>query len=253
MPLPPQFQARLVAARALTPHVRELTFERTGATPMIFEPGQWVSTSLPLAASALPSALNEAGDAKRSYSIASPPDGSPRFEIAVTRVPGGRGSTWLHELPPGAELPFIGPHGFFTRPAANASPALMIATGTGVTPLRSMMQAALATGNRAPMWLLFGTRHEEDILYAEELRAAARAHSSIRFEVTLSQPPESWAGRRGYVQTHVRALWEELKLHAGEAPHVYVCGLSRMVGSVRDLLRKEMGLAREYVHAERYD
>jgi hypothetical protein len=59
--------------------------------------------------------------------------------------------------------------------------------------------------------------------------------------------------RRGYVQAHVRELWDKLAASSGATPHAYVCGLQRMVGSVRDLLRKEMGLAREQVHSERYD
>jgi NAD(P)H-flavin reductase len=116
-----------------------------------------------------------------------------------------------------------------------------------------MMRAALAHGLQTPMWLLFGARHETDILYDAEMREAVRAHPFVRFEPSLSQPLESWTGRRGYVQTHVRALWEELGAVAGETPHAYVCGLTRMVGSVRDLLRKEMGLGRELVHTERYD
>jgi CDP-4-dehydro-6-deoxyglucose reductase len=247
MPLPPPFDARLVATRTLTPHVRELTFERTDGSPMAFEPGQWVSLALPLASA------SDALPAKRSYSIASAPDGSPRFEIAVTRVASGRASTWLHAIEPGIVLPFLGPHGFFTRRPLDAAPSLFVGTGTGVTPLRSMLRAAIAAGSQTPMWLVFGTRHEEDILYEGELRAIANEHPFVRYEVTLSQPHSSWTGRHGYVQAHVRALWEELAARAGQAPHAYVCGLTRMVSSVRDLLRKEMSLARELVHTERYD
>jgi NADPH-dependent ferric siderophore reductase len=56
----------------------------------------------------------------------------------------------------------------------------------------------------------------------------------------------------------VRELFEELAAlpasrRAESAPHAYICGLQRMVGSVRELLRKEMGLPRERVHTERYD
>ena len=54
------------------------------------------------------------------------------------------------------------------------------------------------------------------------------------------------------MQTHVRELWDDLSSR-GEVPHAYVCGLERMVGSVRDLLRKEMGVTRQQVHTERYD
>jgi ferredoxin-NADP reductase len=190
---------------------------------------------------------------KRSYSIASPPDGGPRFDIAVTRVQDGPGSTWLHAVESGAVVPFIGPQGFFTRPGAEGSPALMIATGTGFTPMRSMLRAAVASGSGAPMWVLLGVRHEADILYGDEMESLSREHPNIHFEVTLSQPTGPWTGRRGYVQTHIREMWDAMTALGRGAPHAYVCGLERMVGSVRSLLRKEMGLPREVVHTERYD
>jgi CDP-4-dehydro-6-deoxyglucose reductase, E3 len=246
MPLPPPFEARLASTRTLTPNVRELTFERVDGAPMAFDPGQWVNVLLPIAQA-------ESQELKRSYSIASPPDGSPRFSIAVTRVKDGPGSTWLHEVEPGPTLAFVGPQGFFTRPVATAPPSLMVATGTGVTPMRSMLFAAIAAGSRVPAWVLLGVRHQADLLYADELRAAASGHPWVRFEATLSQPPEGWTGRRGYVQTHVQALWEELAAAGGGEAHAYVCGLERMVGSVRELLRQGMGLPRQRVHSERYD
>jgi CDP-4-dehydro-6-deoxyglucose reductase, E3 len=266
-PLPPTFEARLAQARALTPSVRELVFERVDGQAMSFVPGQWVSTALaPFEGSAghvasprapHPGAPHPGGpdpETRRSYSIASAPDGSPRFELAVTHVQGGPGSTRLHALQPGAVLRFVGPQGFFTRPTPTSElPALMIATGTGVTPMRSMLQAAASQGARSAIWLLLGVRREEEILYEGEFCALARAHSFFRFEPTLSQPRGAWGGRRGYVQTHVRELWSELLARGEGHPHAYVCGLERMVGSVRDLLRKEMGLPRQQVHSERYD
>lgn len=246
MALPPAFEAHHVGARALTPNVRELVFERVDGRPMLFEAGQWVNALLPVGAEGR-------GEIKRSYSIASPPDGSARFEIAVTRVPFGPASTWLHRVEPGVRLRFVGPQGFFTRPAEAAPPSLMIATGTGVTPLRSMIHAALTGGSRAPMWLLLGVRSEEDLLYCSELRGLAAEHPFIRFEPTLSRPDSAWTGRRGYVQAHVRDLWRELQSVGDSRPHAFVCGLQRMVGSVRDLLRQELGAARDQIHSERYD
>src|SRR5215472_17676021 len=101
----PAFDARLVGGRVLSPNVRELAFERIDAHPMAFAPGQWLNVMIPL-----PHRPDEPL-LKRSYSIASAPDGSPRFEIAVTRVQGGPASTWLHEVGAGAVLPFVGPQG----------------------------------------------------------------------------------------------------------------------------------------------
>jgi CDP-4-dehydro-6-deoxyglucose reductase, E3 len=240
------FEARLARARSLSPSVRELAFERLDGRPMEFEPGPWLNALVPIAP-------DDDSEIKRSYSIASPPDGSPCFEIAITRVQGGPVSTWLHAIEPGEVLSFVGPQGFFTRPPAGGPPSLMIATGTGVTPMRSMISASVAAGSRAPMWLLLGVRREEDQLFADEFTALAREHTFIRFEVTLSQPRRDWGGRRGYVQAHVRELWDQLAAATDAEAHAYVCGLQRMVGSVRDLLRKDMGLPRGQVHSERYD
>jgi NAD(P)H-flavin reductase len=121
-----------------------------------------------------------------------------------------------------------------------------------------MMRAAVAARSAAPLWLLFGVRHEADVLWRAELEALAAAEPFVRFVITLSRPGEGWSGRRGYVQDHVEGLWTELDaLGAGSSgtarPHVYVCGLEKMVGSVRELLRKKMGLERKQVHSERYD
>jgi len=244
MTTPGSFDARLASARMISPSVRELVFEREGGEPVDFEPGQWVNLLL----------TEEGEPLKRAYSIASPPLGSPRFELAVTLVEGGPGSMILHDLPLGATLRATGPQGFFSRAAADPSPALFVATGTGVTPFRSMLLAALAAKASAPLWILFGARHEEDILYAEEMSRLTREHPNVRFEVTLSQPRASWTGRRGYVQTHVRELWSALcAVSPDAAPHMYICGLERMVKAVRELARKEIGVDRKQVHVERYD
>jgi ferredoxin-NADP reductase len=251
--LPAPFEARLVSARKLTPTVRELTFERLDAHPMVFAPGQWVSAFLPIPGPIPGPGPEPSSRLKRSYSIASPPGESARFDIAVTLVQGGPGSKWLHAAESGAELTFIGPQGFFTRAPTDGSPSLMVATGTGLTPMRSMVRAATAAGVSAPMWILLGVRHEEDMLYRDEFEALARQHPNVRFEATLSQGGADWSGKRGYVQTHVPGLWNELSSAGAGSPHAYVCGLERMVGSVRTLLRAEMGLPRQQVHAERYD
>ena len=250
MPPPPTFDARLTRSRMLSPHVRELGFERLGisgaAETFTFTAGQWVSLVLPLAE----------GEARRAYSIASPPDGTPTFEVAVTRVTEGPGSTYLHELPVGSTVRAVGPQGFFTRPPNAGHPSLFVGTGTGVTPLRSMIKAALTAGEGSPMTLLFGVRYDTERLYADELEALVELHPNLRVLYSISQPGQDWRGLRGYVQSHVESLWRELETKGATTntpPHAYICGLERMVGSVRELLRKQMGVDRKQVHSERYD
>ena len=241
--VPETFEIELLLSERLAPSVKRLVFARADGRPLVFDAGQWLNLVLPL----------PGGEIRRAYSIASRPDGTPQFEFAVTEVTGGPGSSYLASLAPGAKLRAIGPQGFFTRPPLDPAPALMVATGTGVTPLFSMMQTAVAAGSVTPMWLLLGVRRTADLLYRAELEALAASSPSIRLFFTLSQGEPEWTGRRGYVQTHITELWASLqKLERGE-PHLYVCGLERMVSAVRQLVRKEMGVPRERVHSERYD
>ncbi|MEO7331145.1 MAG: FAD-dependent oxidoreductase [Minicystis sp.] len=239
------FDCRLVETRPLTPGVRALVFERCDSAPFLFEPGQWVNLVLPL----------PEGEIKRAYSIASPPiAGSPRFELAITRVEGGPGSTYLHTHALGQTLRAIGPQGLFNRGKAEDEPSLFVATGTGITPFRSMISAAITAGSRSPLHLLFGARFEEDILYRDEFESWAKDHPHVRYAITLSRGAPGWTGKRGYVQTHVAEMLRELRAAGGGVePHAYICGLERMVSSVKDLLRGELALPRKHVHTERYD
>jgi ferredoxin-NADP reductase len=236
------FDVRLARARLIAPSVRELVFERVDERPFDYAPGQWVNLLLPIGPELM----------KRAYSIASAPGKGSRFEIAVTKVTGGPGSEYLHAMTEGTVLHAVGPHGLFTRPEEDP-PSLFVATGTGVAPFRSMIRAALDKGSRAPLWLLLGARFEEDILYRAEFEAVAKEHPGARFEVTLSRGSEAWIGRRGYVQHHVGHLYEELRGIAASSPHVFICGLDRMVGAVKELVREELQVDRKKVHVERYD
>lgn len=241
--VPSSFTARLSKARMLSPYVRELTFEKVDGSAFEFEAGQWVN-------------MHMGPELTRAYSIASEPGKRGTFELAVTKVEGGPGSTYLHDMKEGQTLECTGPQGLFVR--RHDVPTLFVGTGTGVTPLRSMLKHAVAQHKTEPLWLLFGVRREEDMLYKDELSALTHAHPHVSVHYTLSQASESWMGQRGYVQTHVKAMWEAMaKLAeaqgATEKPHVYICGLQKMVTSVREVLRKEMELPRQLVHSERYD
>jgi CDP-4-dehydro-6-deoxyglucose reductase, E3 len=250
---PPQpFRAELIRKRELAPGVCEFGFrvrdaEGNALPSFRFEAGQWVNL-------AIPGFVDEKGHPlKRAYSIASHPTGAPEFELAVTKVDDGPGSTFLHAMKPGETLDAIGPHGLFLR--REHGPALFVGTGTGLTPLRSMFRSALAKGASKPMALIFGVRTESDIIYRDELLALEREHPNFKVYFTLSRGDSSWQGRHGYVQTHVAELYRNLAAGASveSQPHVYICGLQKMVSAVRDLLKGELGLPRTLIHSERYD
>ncbi len=241
--MPETFEATLVSARLLTERVRELVFERVDGKPFLFASGQWVSLVLPLSD-------DKGRPLRRSYSIASVPNSSSRFELVVTRVKDGAASPWLHELQVGARLEVKGPQGGFAfQPVP--FPSLFVATGTGIAPFRGMLHDALAAGHTQPLWVLFGVRSLADALYREEFEGLAKSHPNVRLLLSLSRAPSEWAGWRGYVQTHSLVLWKDLALQG--TPHAYICGVKKMLTEVRTVLKTEGQAERQQLHLESYD
>lgn len=227
--------ARLVSSRELAPEVRHFVFETPDVERLAFEPGQFVS-------------LTETVDGKpvtRAYSIAGSPAPN-RFELCLNRVVDGRLSPHLFAMRPGDAISMKGPLGTFVwrKPVG---PSILVATGTGIAPFRSMLQEELASSNDAPITLIEGARYEHGLLYRDEFEQAAARHPRFRYWPTVTRPGEGWTGRTGRVQPH---LLEALGGSTGY--HVYICGLKEMVDDVRALL-KERGFDRRQIVYEKYD
>ena len=232
-------KARLTAARTLSPTVRELTLEvdpGPDGSPFSYAAGQYVELFVPTQGLTM----------KRAYSIASAPGarGPNAFDIAVTRTSSGKSSDSLHTHALDAEYDVEGPRGGFVRRSHDTS-VLFIGVGSGLAPLRAMIQDELRAGS-SRVGLLFGARDEEHILWRDEW---SDWRSSRRFEgdVTLSRGSESWSGLRGYVQLHAVQAYEKV------APaDVYVCGLSSMVVDVVRSLESH-GVDSAAIYSESYD
>ncbi|MFH8447055.1 ferredoxin reductase [Streptomyces sp. NPDC018026] len=108
---------------------------------------------------------------QRSYSIASAP-GEGRLELTVQRLADGEVSPYLvDELAPGDQLELRGPvGGWFVWSHRQTEPVLLVAGGSGLVPLMSMVRAREAAGSRVPFRLLYSVRTPEDLLYRSELR-----------------------------------------------------------------------------------
>lgn len=238
--MPGKTTVELVGIEHLSPTAKGFVWRSVDQRPFEYVAGQWFDFEIEA-----PSGL-----VRRAYSIASAPDPlrPQQFEIAVTRVTDGAASAALHHLSVGARLVVDGPHGFFTREGARATPALFIATGTGVCPLRAMLQEELRSPDGPRLQLLFGCRTEEDILWRAQFEHWAQTYERFSFDVTLSRPGQHWDGLRGYVQHHLPAL-----VLPESRPHLYICGLTRMVSEVRKIAKESLGYDRRSIHSERYD
>jgi ferredoxin-NADP reductase len=237
-------QARLIDSREIAPGVRHFVFEAHGNGRLVFTPGQFVSLSGDVAGQTI----------TRAYSIASAPcvddeAALNRFELCLNRVDGGVFSPHLFQLAPGDSVEMAPPLGTFVlrEPLRDS---LMIATGTGIAPFRSMLPAALKNGGPS-ITLLFGVRHESHLLYRLEFEAMAREFSQFRFWPTLTQPEPGWPGRAGRVQAHLIEAIDSTCNTPGSLD-IYLCGLKPMVDDVRRIL-KGTGFDRKQIRYEKYD
>lgn len=228
-------EATLIDARMLSPNVREVTFEV--GSGFSFQPGQWVNVHFPGHGN------NRGEPLKRSYSIASAHAGTGRFDLCVAHAKGGQAGALLHAARVGDRFSITGAFGQRLL-APIERPFLMVATGTGIAPFRSMLQAS-AVHVRQPMALLFGNRNESEILYRSEFETLERNHPLFSFFPTLSRPSAAWPGRIGHVQSH---LLDIAKRMGGTDCDVYICGQSAMVTDVRHILHEQVGIDAGHIH-----
>lgn len=215
--------------------MRQFVFEAVDTDRFEFTPGQFVSLVHQL----------EGREITRAYSIASAPQGS-RFELCLNRVKEGVFSPWLFAMNPGDTVDMTGPLGYFVlrNPARDS---LFVATGTGIAPIRSILQANLSGPRPQRIALLFGARYPGSMLYRAEFDTMAALWPEFRFWPTVTRPDATWTGRTGRVQQHLlEAIGDRRDID------VYICGLREMVDDVRTVL-KCVGFDRKQIIVEKYD
>jgi ferredoxin-NADP reductase len=240
---------RLIVPRArviwLLARVHEVVHESASAVTIVLDvdgwPGHVAGQHVDVRLTA-----EDGYQAQRSYSIASAPE-DPRLALTVERIDDGEVSPYLAgELRAGDELELRGPvGGHFTWRASDGGPLLLVAGGSGLVPLMSMLRHRTAQGSDADARLLLSARAWDDVLYRDELGALGdvRVHTTL----TRSQPP-GWSGSARRVDAD---MLRELGPAPAEDPHVYVCGPTAFVERAADLL-VELGHDPSTIHAERF-
>jgi len=225
----PSFLAELIQRKQLSPRVELLTF--LAAAPFMREAGQYVLLTLDEGTS-------------HAFSIATPFDEQEpaRFDIAVAR---GTTAGPVLELTLGSRVQVTGPSGVLVWKAD--APALLVATGTGISPLRAIVLEQLARRSNVPLTLLFGCRDASEELWGAEFAELAARQPRFRYLPTHSQPSRGHAGLMGRVQAY---LPEQVRM-LGPALRAYLCGHTPMVNDCTTLLL-EQGVPAEHIHGESY-
>ena len=187
--------------------------------------------------------------ASRSYSIASAPGEPPA--ITVERLDDGEVSPYLvDEVVAGDRFELRGPvGGYFVWEAASGGPLLLVAGGSGIVPLMSMIRHRAAEGSTAPVRLLYSSRTLADVIYRDELgRRAAEEEGLEVFQTLTRERPEGWAGFARRVDDE---LLGEVAWPPGDAARVFVCGPTGFVEAVSSGLVR-LGHRPELIRTERF-
>ena len=172
---------------------------------------------------------------QRSYSIASAPE-DQRIELLVERLEDGEVSPYLtDELRAGDRLELRGPvGGWFTWETGEGGPLLLVAAGSGIAPLMSMVRHRVAAGSGAPLRLLYSSRSYEEVIYRDELERFVGEDGTLGVVHTLTRSqPHGW---RGYARRIDEKMLEEVAWSPNERPLAFVCGPTPLVEAVATAL-----------------
>jgi NAD(P)H-flavin reductase len=221
------------------PNVNIIRFIPTNGQMFEFEAGQFVSIS----------AVKPDGKRlARDYSIFSPPSFRRGFELCVKRVEGGFMSNYLCDAKVGSKINAIGPMGGFIIRRPLQPEVFFVATGTGIAPFRAMLETLFEQGvTQNQLYLIFGIRHEEDIIYRSYFEKMEQEHSNFHFLPTLSRASDAWKGHRGHVQDTLKKFLDDPR-----GKDIYICGLQIMVDQVKELAMQH-GVPPTNIYYERYD
>jgi ring-1,2-phenylacetyl-CoA epoxidase subunit PaaE len=189
------------------------------------------------------------GDERRSYSICAPAGRPPR--IGVREVAGGAVSGWLvHRVRPGDVIEVQAPAGSFTPDLAAAGHHVLIAAGSGITPMLSIAASVLSADDDSTVTLLYGNRRTDSVMFADDVADLKDAHPArMRLVHVLSREPqevELFSGRLDAAK--LRALLP-VTLAVGAVDHWWLCGPFGMVTDAIDVLT-ELGVPVDRVHRE---
>lgn len=169
----------------------------------------------------------------RSYTISSSPTHTDYVEITPKRVENGCVSNFLHDQAElGLTVEASGPYGRFYFDETVHQSIVLIAAGSGITPMISMVRYIDDLGLPTPVTLLYCVRTRNDIIFEAELERLRNSVLNFNYSVSLSQPDDSWLGNRGhltreFVFEHVTDL---------DTPTFFLCGPQGFVENARQIL-----------------
>jgi CDP-4-dehydro-6-deoxyglucose reductase/ferredoxin-NAD(P)+ reductase (naphthalene dioxygenase ferredoxin-specific) len=226
-------RCRLAALEELTHDIRGLRLEIESGGPFTFSAGQYAQ-------------LEFAAGLSRHYSLAGTPS-EHALTFHIRHMPGGQTSSYVAtRLKVGDTLKVSGPLGVAYLREAHHGPVLLIAGGSGLAPIQSILRSLLARAHAAPVTLYFGVRSERDLYHEELLKELAARHPNFSFHVVLSEQKGERGRRYGLVHEAVAA-----DLAGCDGLMAYLAGPPVMVEAATAVLQAKGAQPRQ-IHADAF-
>jgi propane monooxygenase reductase subunit len=224
--------AKVEEVEALTHDITRLVLRVEEPGDFSFLPGQYLDLHVP---------GSEEG-ARRSFSLANLP-GDGRIELMIKRYPGGKLSGMLDgEIQLGQEIGFTGPYGAFHL-RKGERPILMIAGGSGMAPILSVLRQLAAEGCERPVRFFYGARTERDLFHVNVIDELGSTLSDFRFTAVLSDTDK-------FVH---EAVDEYLAQNASFThPDVYMCGPPPMIEAAEEMLTGKHKLDEQRIFQDKF-
>jgi NAD(P)H-flavin reductase/ferredoxin len=224
---------RVVGLEDLTHDIKRVRLEILCGGPFAFSAGQYA-------------ALRVASLPARDFSMANRPD-EPVLEFHVRHMTGGAASRYIvRNLALGETVKIEGPFGSAHLREHHTGPILAIAGGSGLAPIKSIVETALHRGARQPIHLYVGVRDERDLYLEQHFAALAAAHPNLSFTRVLSEPRQPTPRRTGFVHAAVGDDIRDL-----DGAKAYIAGPPVMVEAATALLLAR-GVPRRDIHADAF-
>ena len=216
-----------------THDIKRVQLTVNGGGPFTFSAGQY-------------SAVSFAGQPPRDYSMANMPD-DKILEFHIRRLPGGATSQYVSSaVKIGDKVKVEGPLGTSYLRDLHAGPIIAVAGGSGLAPIKSIVDTALAKGLKQHIYLYFGVRAERDLYLEDHFNALAAKHANFHFHAVLSEPEAGSKRRSGFVHEAVRSDFDEV-----DGCKAYLAGPPVMVEAATKMFEAR-GMKRADIHADAF-
>jgi ferredoxin-NAD(P)+ reductase (naphthalene dioxygenase ferredoxin-specific) len=169
------------------------------------------------------------------------------LEFHIRLMPGGAVTPYVSsQLKPGDTVKVAGPYGTSYLREKHAGPIVALAGGSGMAPIKSIVETALAHGMKQPIAFYFGARAERDLYLEGYFQALAERHGNLQFIPVLSQPDGPTRYRTGFLADAVRSDFTSL-----DGVKAYLAGPPVMVETATAALI-DLGVRRQDCHADAF-